>query len=153
MPAYLGEFEQLVLLAILRLGPRATGGAIRAAVEEGGRRTVWIGAVHTTLERLDAKGLVRVRPRCRCPTARTAAGKVYGSTRRARGDCPGPRDLGPDDARPQAEAGVPVTASALTPPRWLRIFAERVLDPHDREFLLADSSTTNSPRADCRDAP
>ena len=61
MPAYLGEFEQLVLLAILRLGPRATGGAIRAAVEEGGRRTVWIGAVHTTLDRLDAKGLVRSR--------------------------------------------------------------------------------------------
>lgn len=61
MPAYLGEFEQLVLLAILRLGPRATGGAIRAAVEAGGRRTVWIGAVHTTLDRLDAKGLVRSR--------------------------------------------------------------------------------------------
>jgi DNA-binding PadR family transcriptional regulator len=61
MAAYLGEFEQLVLLAILRLGPRATGSAIRAAVEEGGRRTVWIGAVHTTLERLDAKGLVRSR--------------------------------------------------------------------------------------------
>lgn len=61
MAAYLGEFEQLVLLAILRLGSKATGGAIRAAVEEGGRRTVWIGAVHTTLERLDAKGLVRSR--------------------------------------------------------------------------------------------
>lgn len=61
MAAYLGEFEQLVLLAILRLGPKATGAAIRAAVEEGGRRTVWIGAVHTTLERLDAKGLVRSR--------------------------------------------------------------------------------------------
>jgi len=31
-----------------------------------------------------------------------------------------------------------VTSSALTPPRWLRGFAERVLDPRDREFLLAD---------------
>ena len=61
MAAYLGEFEQLVLLAILRLGPKATGRAIRAAVEEGGRRTVWIGAVYTTLDRLDAKGLVRSR--------------------------------------------------------------------------------------------
>jgi|SRR5215472_1642207 len=61
MPAYLGEFEQLVLLAILRLGSKATGGAIRAAIEEGGRRTVWIGAVHTTLDRLEAKGLVRSR--------------------------------------------------------------------------------------------
>src|SRR5262245_41834765 len=61
MPAYLGEFEQLVLLAILRLCPKATGSAIRAAVEDGGRRTVCIGAVHTTLDRLDANGLVRSR--------------------------------------------------------------------------------------------
>jgi PadR family transcriptional regulator, regulatory protein PadR len=57
--AYLGEFEQLVLLAILRLGSNATGGAIRALVEDGARRTVWIGAVYTTLDRLDTKGLIR----------------------------------------------------------------------------------------------
>jgi DNA-binding PadR family transcriptional regulator len=61
MPTYLGEFEQLVLLAVLRLGPKATGGAVRAAVEEGSGRRVWIGAVHTTLDRLEAKGLIRVR--------------------------------------------------------------------------------------------
>ena len=61
MAAYLGEFEQLVLLAILRLEADATGAAIRAAVEDGGRRTVWIGAVHTTLDRLEAKGLVKSR--------------------------------------------------------------------------------------------
>lgn len=59
MPAYLGEFEQLVLLAILRLGDEASGAAIRDAVEDGSGRTVWIGAVHTTLERAIAKGLVR----------------------------------------------------------------------------------------------
>lgn len=59
MPAYLGEFEQLVLLAILRLGEEASGAAIREVVEEGSGRTVWIGAVHTTLERAIAKGLVR----------------------------------------------------------------------------------------------
>jgi PadR family transcriptional regulator PadR len=59
--AYLGEFEQLVLLAILQLGEAASGSAIRQAIEDGGRRTVWIGAVYTTLERLEAKGLVRAR--------------------------------------------------------------------------------------------
>ena len=59
MAAYLGEFEQLILLAIVRLGSRATGAAIRDVVEEGSGRTVWIGAVHTTLDRLEAKGLVR----------------------------------------------------------------------------------------------
>jgi PadR family transcriptional regulator PadR len=61
MPVYLGEFEQLVLLAALKLEDGATGGAIRAAVAGGSRRTVWIGAVHTTLDRLEMKGLVRSR--------------------------------------------------------------------------------------------
>jgi len=58
MPTYLGEFEQLVLLAILRLGDDASGAAIREAVEEGSRRTVWIGAIYTTLQRMADKGLV-----------------------------------------------------------------------------------------------
>jgi PadR family transcriptional regulator len=74
MAPYLGEFEQLVLLAILRLESQATGAAIRAAVQAGGRRTVWIGAVYTTLDRLERKGLVR------SAVARVASGqrrKVY----------------------------------------------------------------------------
>jgi PadR family transcriptional regulator, regulatory protein PadR len=58
MPTYLGEFEQLVLLAILRLGEDASGAAIRASVEEGSRRTVWIGAIYTTLQRMADKGLI-----------------------------------------------------------------------------------------------
>src|SRR5687767_9257558 len=59
MSAYLGEFEQLVLLALMRLGPGAGTPAVRDAVAEGSRRTVWMGAVFTTLERLEEKGLVR----------------------------------------------------------------------------------------------
>ncbi|HUF24645.1 MAG TPA: helix-turn-helix transcriptional regulator [Vicinamibacterales bacterium] len=59
MSAYLGEFEQLLLLALLRLGPGAGTAAIRDAVEAGSGRKVWLGAVFTTLERLEAKGLVR----------------------------------------------------------------------------------------------
>ena len=59
MPHYLGEFEQLVLLAILKHESDATGAAIRAAVADGSRRRIWIGAVYTTLQRLEAKGLVR----------------------------------------------------------------------------------------------
>ena len=59
MSAYLGEFEQLLLLAILRLGPGAGTPAIRDAVEAGRKRKIWRGAVFTTLERLEAKGLVR----------------------------------------------------------------------------------------------
>jgi DNA-binding PadR family transcriptional regulator len=55
---YLGEFEQLVLLAILRLGKDASGSAIREAVQDGSQRTVWIGAIYTTLQRMADKGLV-----------------------------------------------------------------------------------------------
>jgi PadR family transcriptional regulator PadR len=58
MTVYLGEFEQLVLLAIIRLGDEAAGAAIREAVEEGSQRTVWIGAIYTTLQRLTDKGLI-----------------------------------------------------------------------------------------------
>lgn len=58
MGTYLGEFEQLVLLAIVRLGAEASGAAIREAVEEGSQRTVWIGAVYTTLQRLTDKGII-----------------------------------------------------------------------------------------------
>ena len=59
MTAYLGEFEQLLLLALLRLGPGAGTPALRDAVEAGSGRKIWLGAVFTTLERLEAKGLVR----------------------------------------------------------------------------------------------
>lgn len=57
--SYLGEFEQLLLLAMLRLEGAATAASIRALVEETSARKVWIGAVHTTLDRMEAKGLVR----------------------------------------------------------------------------------------------
>ncbi|MEX2270432.1 MAG: helix-turn-helix transcriptional regulator [Vicinamibacterales bacterium] len=59
MSAYLGEFEQLVLLALMRLGPGAGTPAVRDAIEAGSRRKIWMGAVFTTLERLEEKGLVR----------------------------------------------------------------------------------------------
>ena len=61
MGTYLGEFEQLVLLAILRLGDDASGAAIRDAVQDGSGRTVWIGAIYTTLQRMADKGLVTSR--------------------------------------------------------------------------------------------
>ena len=57
--SYLGEFEQLVMLAVLRHGRAATASAVRATVEDASERKVWIGAVHTTLDRLEDKGLVR----------------------------------------------------------------------------------------------
>ena len=57
----LGEFEQLVLLALVRLGPEAYGATVRREIEEHAGREISISAVYTTLERLEQKGLVRSR--------------------------------------------------------------------------------------------
>ena len=57
----LGEFEQLILLALVRLGPDAYGATVRREIEERAGREVSISAVYTTLERLEQKGLVRSR--------------------------------------------------------------------------------------------
>ena len=59
--AVLGEFEQLVLFALLRLGPDAYGATIRREIEARTTRSLSISAVYTTLERLEQKGLVRSR--------------------------------------------------------------------------------------------
>jgi DNA-binding PadR family transcriptional regulator len=62
VPAHLlGEFEQLVLLALLRLGPNAYGAAVSLEIEEQTGRSVSVSAVHTTLDRLEEKGFIRSR--------------------------------------------------------------------------------------------
>jgi DNA-binding PadR family transcriptional regulator len=60
-PPSLGEFEQMVLLAILRLGDAAYGVTIREEIAERTERDPAPGALYTTLDRLEAKGLVRSR--------------------------------------------------------------------------------------------
>jgi PadR family transcriptional regulator, regulatory protein PadR len=54
----LGEFEHIVLLAVLRLGADAYGMRVRREIDERTGREVSIGAVYATLERLEEKGLV-----------------------------------------------------------------------------------------------
>jgi len=54
----IGEFEQLVLLAILRLGDDAYGVSIRNEIERCTGRSVGRGQVYTTLDRLESKGCV-----------------------------------------------------------------------------------------------
>ncbi len=60
-PHVLGEFEQIVLLAILRLDENAYGVTIRAEIRECTGREVAPGALYTTLDRLEEKGLVTSR--------------------------------------------------------------------------------------------
>jgi len=56
-----GEFELLVLLAVLRLGDDAYGVTIRDELERETSRTFSLGAVYKTLGRLEGKGHVRTR--------------------------------------------------------------------------------------------
>ena len=58
---YLGEFEQVVLLAVARLEGEAYGMKIRREIEMRAGRAASIGAVYATLDRLQAKGYVQAR--------------------------------------------------------------------------------------------
>jgi len=53
-----GGFEQLVMLAVTRLGESAYGMTVRSELEERTGRKVSLGAVYSTLDRLEAKGYV-----------------------------------------------------------------------------------------------
>ena len=55
----LGEFEYLMLTAAARLGDEAYGAAIRQAIEDATGAPCSIGALYTTLDRLEQKGLIK----------------------------------------------------------------------------------------------
>ena len=57
--AALGDFEQLVLLGVLRLADDAYGASIRQEIHARSGRDVSINAVYTTLDRLERKGLLK----------------------------------------------------------------------------------------------
>jgi PadR family transcriptional regulator PadR len=58
---WLGEFEQMVMLAVLRLDASAYGMEVRREIAARTGRDAAIGAVYATLERLEDKGMVRSR--------------------------------------------------------------------------------------------
>jgi DNA-binding PadR family transcriptional regulator len=58
---YLGEFEQMALLAVLRLESGAYGVTVLREIEERTGRSVSRGALYVTLDRLETKGYLRSR--------------------------------------------------------------------------------------------
>jgi DNA-binding PadR family transcriptional regulator len=58
MTDQLGRLEQLVLFAVLDLGEDAYGATIRRAIREKTGRSLTTGAIYTTLQRLERRGLV-----------------------------------------------------------------------------------------------
>jgi DNA-binding PadR family transcriptional regulator len=57
-PGYLGDFELMVMLALMRLGDDAYGVPIAREIEQQCAREVALGSVYATLERLERTGLV-----------------------------------------------------------------------------------------------
>jgi DNA-binding PadR family transcriptional regulator len=60
-PDFLGDFEQLVLMAVLRLGEDAYAVSIREEIEQRTDRVVSRGAIYITLDRLEKKGYLESR--------------------------------------------------------------------------------------------
>ncbi|MDX1395426.1 MAG: PadR family transcriptional regulator [Gemmatimonadota bacterium] len=58
---FLGEFEQVVLLAVAQMRGAGYGTALRRDIRERCGRSATIGAIYATLERLEAKGFVTSR--------------------------------------------------------------------------------------------
>ena len=74
---YLGELEQIVLLAVAHLDADAYGMSIRREIEQRTGRSVAIGAVYATLERLQDKGYVRTAERPRPADADARARRFF----------------------------------------------------------------------------
>jgi PadR family transcriptional regulator PadR len=84
-PLSLGEFEQLVLLAILRLGDSAYGVTIRSEIASCTGREPAPGALYTTLDRMEEKGIVRSRLGDATPQRGGRAKRYFALTKAGRG--------------------------------------------------------------------
>jgi PadR family transcriptional regulator PadR len=73
----LGELEQLILLTILRLGPEAYGLSIARQLEAQAGRRLSRGALYTSLDRLETKGLLRWRLEAGGPERQALPKRVY----------------------------------------------------------------------------
>lgn len=81
----LGEFEMLLLAAVLRLGDGGYGAAVYGEVERTGR-PVSMGAVYTTLARLEGRGLLESRVEAPTPVRGGRRTKVYTLTPEGRAE-------------------------------------------------------------------
>ena len=73
----IGELEQLILLAILRLAPDAYGLSIARELEAHAGRRLSRGALYTSLDRLEAKGFLRWKLEAGGPERQSLPKRVY----------------------------------------------------------------------------
>jgi PadR family transcriptional regulator, regulatory protein PadR len=76
-PPVVGELEQLILLAVLRLGDDAYGLSIARELEAQAGRRLSRGALYTSLDRLESKGFVRWRLEPGGPERQSLPKRVY----------------------------------------------------------------------------
>jgi PadR family transcriptional regulator PadR len=79
--SYLGEFELMLLLAVIHLGDQAYGVPISRELEAHRAGDVSVGSVYAALERLEAKGLVTSRLGESTPERGGKAKRYFGITR------------------------------------------------------------------------
>jgi DNA-binding PadR family transcriptional regulator len=82
MKQTLGELEQTILMAILRLGDEAYGVSIRREIATCTARAITPGALYTTLERLEQKALVKAQDGEPTPERGGRAKRFYHVTRK-----------------------------------------------------------------------
>jgi DNA-binding PadR family transcriptional regulator len=75
---FLGEFEQITLLAVARLKEDAYGVAIRNEIEKRSARHVSIGSVYAALDRMERKGLIHSNVGNPTPERGGRAKRFYG---------------------------------------------------------------------------
>jgi DNA-binding PadR family transcriptional regulator len=61
MSGKIGDFEQLILFGLVRLGSDAYGVSIRREIEDRTGRTISPGALYTALDRMEKRGFVSSR--------------------------------------------------------------------------------------------
>ncbi len=134
----LGEFELLVLLAVLRLGDEAYGASILEEIARRTRRPVGRGSVYITLERLEAKGLLaseRGRPDA---DPRRAREEVFpaqtAGTARSEADARRPR------SPPGRARAAPRGSMKRRPPRLALAILNRALPAPVREEIAGTCS-------------
>ncbi len=76
----LGELEQLLMLAVARLGGEAYGAAIQKVLEETAGRAATIATIYVTLVRLENKGYVESRRESPTPTRGGKAKRCFALT-------------------------------------------------------------------------
>ena len=81
----LGELEQTILLAVVRLGDEAYGVSIRREIALCTRREIAPGALYTTLDRLQQKGMLEARDGDPTPERGGRAKRFYKLTREGQG--------------------------------------------------------------------